>query len=212
MSWYQKADWLHYVGSNFGSIVGRCNCKKEYVYAMIPKNASMSFRNCGMFGPRRRVLPSGPKNVICIFREPVDRFISIFHWELRERLFHFGDLKAPTNFLFLEFLTAIERSFTPISAPQIEYLKHGNLDIEDIDVIMRVSHLQADFNKFKKRDNLAISLKKVNARAPDRMIEDFVGANPRVKQRICKLYKEDVELYGQAEENLSSPKWRDEDV
>ena len=62
---------------------------KDLTFLAFPKNATMAFRNCGLFSHSRstpshcgRDVNWGEHFLICIFRDPVSRFISSFHWEM----------------------------------------------------------------------------------------------------------------------------------
>jgi len=197
---------LHYTGMHFISNKGKCNSAKEYTYIMIPKNASMSFRNCGIFGGRSHL--SGKDNFqahdnpIMIFREPVARFISIFHWDLSAKVFQTQNKKGTLVDSFREFLGQMEQQFAGLAAAQVEYLKRGKLTLDDIHTVMRVEHLSRDFNRFKIKENLTITLLVKNCRDKDDTIEKFLEDNPAMANRIRKLYAEDVELYKEVEERI----------
>jgi len=173
---------------------------------MIPKNASMSFRECGIFGGRSDLSEKdnfqAHDNLIMIFREPVARFISIFHWDLRHGTFRPQNKKQPLVDSFRDFLGQMEQQFAGLAAPQVEYLKRGKLTLDDIRTVMRVAHLSEDFNRFKIKENLTITLLAENCRDNDDTIEKFLEANPAMANRIRKLYAEDVELYKEVEERI----------
>jgi len=197
---------LHYTGMYFSSHKGNCNSTKHYTYIMMPKNASMSFRDCGIFGKRSHLSEKdnfqAHANPIMIFREPVARFISIFHWDLRKNTFQPQNKNQPLVDSFSEFVGQMEQQFAGLAAPQVEYLKRGKLTLDDIHTVMRVEHLSQDFNRFKIKENLTITLLAENCRDKDDAIEKFLEAHPAMAKRIRKLYAEDVELYKEVEERI----------
>jgi ABC-type branched-subunit amino acid transport system ATPase component len=84
----------------------------------------------------------------------------------------------------------------------VEYLKRGKLTLDDIHTVMRVEHLSQDFNRFKVKENLTITIHTKNCRAKDDTIKKFLEVNPDMVNRILKLYAEDIELYKEVEERI----------
>lgn len=202
---------MQFVGKCFKSKKDYKGNKEEFIYLFMPKNASMAFRACGLF-PGNEDRKNSSKNLftynkkwdklskICIFRDPISRFISMFTYEVKSGHFKTKDKKINIdNFNNFLKINETKNKWSYTGAPQINYLKEVKCKLEDIDIIMSVETLDRDFNKFKEKYNLNINLPIRNV-SKKTNIKKNIFSNNDILNRIKILYEEDIILYNKVRE------------
>ncbi len=175
---------------------------KKFAYHNISKNASMSFRRCGLFGKGTMNLLVEYKDIkhlnlinIAIFREPVDRFVSAYLW-LRNK--HFDDMIKKYNNIFESFEDFVKiLPKNEVTRSQSQFIKDRGITLDDIHIKMLKENIINDVNSFKKKYNLNIKLIHINKtnKKENEQLKSYIDKNPWIKEKIESVYQEDIELY-----------------
>jgi hypothetical protein len=185
---------------------------KKFSYIFIPKNASVSFRNCGLFDGEMKNLVPYKKNTksIVILRNPIDRVISMYAWlcgHSEEKVIprvYFNKIKQTrwyqtTNDDLLKSFNLYLDNITnlTIAKPQYNFLKDRGLKIEKIDIKMLQENLNQDFNEFKNKYEIksSIELKKANKTIQSTKTEIQDNLTKKQKHKIKDLYAKDFEIH-----------------
>jgi len=181
--------------------VDRCFVSEDnkFVYLFMPRNGSVSFRNCGLFGSETPIQYSDSfrnKIKIVILREPIERVISMFLWQKR-RVAH--KWKEDEDFIipFENYLIGLTKSFSDLTLPQYEYLSRKDLTIADIEEVFTLDNYNNDVKNFSTKYNLDLEIGHLNQSNRERFdtLLQFVNENDDIKNNLIEIYKEDIELY-----------------
>ena len=181
--------------------VDRCFVSEDnkFVYLFMPRNGSVSFRNCGLFGSETPIQYSDSfrnKIKIVILREPIERVISMFLWQKR-RVAH--KWKEDEDFIipFENYLIGLTKSFSELTIPQCKYLSKKDLTIDDIEEVFTLDNYNNDVENFSTKYNLDLEIGHLNQSNRERFdtLLQFVNENDDIKNNLIEIYKEDIELY-----------------
>ena len=181
--------------------VDRCFVSEDnkFVYLFMPRNGSVSFRNCGLFGSETPIQYSDSfrnKIKIVILREPIERVISMFLWQKR-RVAH--KWKEDEDFIipFENYLIGLTKSFSDLTLPQYEYLSRKDLTLYDIEEVFTLDNYNNDVKNFSTKYNLDLEIGHLNQSNRERFdtLLQFVNENDDIKNNLIEIYKEDIELY-----------------
>ena len=181
--------------------VDRCFVSEDnkFVYLFMPRNGSVSFRNCGLFGSETPIQYSDSfrnKIKIVILREPIERVISMFLWQKR-RVAH--KWKEDEDFIipFENYLIGLTKSFSELTIPQCKYLSKKDLTIDDIEEVFTLDNYNNDVKNFSAKYNLDLEIGHLNQSNRERFdtLLQFVNENDDIKNNLIEIYKEDIELY-----------------
>ena len=181
--------------------VDRCFVSEDnkFVYLFMPRNGSVSFRNCGLFGSETPIQYSDSfrnKIKIVILREPIERVVSIFLWQKR-RVAH--KWKEDEDFIipFENYLIGLTKSFSELTIPQCKYLSKKDLTIDDIEEVFTLDNYNNDVKNFSTKYNLDLEIGHLNQSNRERFdtLLQFVNENDDIKNNLIEIYKEDIELY-----------------
>ena len=189
-------------------------CKKCFVsnsgffwYYFIPKNASESFREVKYasgkdFFVHRKIIniaeletvsfPFETRGVdtksIVILREPFDRLVSSYCWDVRNKIFD-GDVD--------EYMKHIAHGYPSAEAvPQVEYLKSRAIKVEDIDYVWFVKTLEKQFNEFCVESGYDLILPTINvSTSEERLVAEEAMHKPHNYKIYLQEYAEDIEMY-----------------
>ena len=179
----------------------RCFVSEDnrFVYLFMPRNGSVSFRNCGLFGNETPIQYSDSfrnKIKIVILREPIERVISMFLWQKR-RVAH--KWKEDEDFIipFENYLIGLTKSFSELTIPQCKYLSKKDLTIDDIEEVFTLDNYNNDVKNFSTKYNLDLEIGHLNQSNRERFdtLLQFVNENDDIKNNLIEIYKEDIELY-----------------
>ena len=179
----------------------RCFVSEDnrFVYLFMPRNGSVSFRNCGLFGNETPIQYSDSfrnKIKIVILREPIERVISMFLWQKR-RVAH--KWKEDEDFIipFENYLIGLTKSFSDLTLPQYEYLSRKDLTLYDIEEVFTLDNYNNDVKNFSTKYNLDLEIGHLNQSNRERFdtLLQFVNENDDIKNNLIEIYKEDIELY-----------------
>ena len=179
----------------------RCFVSEDnrFVYLFMPRNGSVSFRNCGLFGSETPIQYSDSfrnKIKIVILREPIERVISMFLWQKR-RVAH--KWKEDEDFIipFENYLIGLTKSFSELTIPQCKYLSKKDLTIDDIEEVFTLDNYNNDVKNFSTKYNLDLEIGHLNQSNRERFdtLLQFVNDNDKIKNNLIEIYKEDIELY-----------------
>lgn len=179
----------------------RCFVSEDnrFVYLFMPRNGSVSFRNCGLFGSETPIQYSDSfrnKIKIVILREPIERVVSIFLWQKR-RVAH--KWKEDEDFIipFENYLIGLTKSFSDLTLPQYEYLSRKDLTLYDIEEVFTLDNYNNDVKNFSTKYNLDLEIGHLNQSNRERFdtLLQFVNENDDIKNNLIEIYKEDIELY-----------------
>ncbi len=181
--------------------VDRCFVSEDdrFVYLFMPRNGSVSFRNCGLFGSDKPIKYRDSYRdliKIIILREPIERVISMFLWQKR-RVAH--KWKEDEDFIipFENYLIGLTKSFSDLTLPQYEYLSRKDLTIADIEEVFTLDNYNNDVKNFSTKYNLDLEIGHLNQSNRERFdtLLQFVNENDDIKNNLIEIYKEDIELY-----------------
>ena len=181
--------------------VDRCFVSEDnkFVYLFMPRNGSVSFRNCGLFGSETPIQYSDSfrnKIKIVILREPIERAISMFLWQKRRVAYKW---KEDEDFIipFENYLIGLTKSFSDLTLPQYEYLSRKDLTIADIEEVFTLDNYNNDVKNFSTKYNLDLEIGHLNQSNRERFdtLLQFVNENDDIKNNLIEIYKEDIELY-----------------
>ena len=181
--------------------VDRCFVSEDnkFVYLFMPRNGSVSFRNCGLFGSETPIQYSDSfrnKIKIVILREPIERVISMFLWQKR-RVAH--KWKEDEDFIipFENYLIGLTKSFSDLTLPQYEYLSRKDLTIADIEEVFTLDNYNNDVKNFSTKYNLDLEIGHLNQSNRERFdtLLQFVNDNDKIKNNLIEVYNVDIELY-----------------
>jgi len=181
--------------------VDRCFVSEDnkFVYLFMPRNGSVSFRNCGLFGSETPIQYSDSfrnKIKIVILREPIERVISMFLWQKR-RVAH--KWKEDEDFIipFENYLIGLTKSFSELTIPQCKYLSKKDLTIDDIEEVFTLDNYNNDVENFSTKYNLDLEIGHLNQSNRERFdtLLQFINENDDIKNNLIEIYKEDIELY-----------------
>ena len=181
--------------------VDRCFVSEDnkFVYLFMPRNGSVSFRNCGLFGSETPIQYSDSfrnKIKIVILREPIERVISMFLWQKR-RVAH--KWKEDEDFIipFENYLIGLTKSFSELTIPQCKYLSKKDLTIDDIEEVFTLDNYNNDVKNFSTKYNLDLEIGHLNQSNRERFdtLFKFINGNDDIKNKLTNVYKEDIELY-----------------
>jgi hypothetical protein len=165
----------------------------------MPRNGSVSFRSCGLFGSETPIQYSDSfrnKIKIVILREPIERVISMFLWQKR-RVAH--KWKEDEDFIipFENYLIGLTKSFSELTIPQCKYLSRKDLTIADIEEVFTLDNYNNDVKNFSTKYNLDLEIGHLNQSNRERFdtLLQFVNENDDIKNNLIEIYKEDIELY-----------------
>ena len=179
----------------------RCFVSEDnrFVYLFMPRNGSVSFRNCGLFGNETPIQYSDSfrnKIKIVILREPIERVVSIFLWQKR-RVAH--KWKEDEDFIipFENYLIGLTKSFSDLTLPQYEYLSRKDLTLYDIEEVFTLDNYNNDVKNFSTKYNLDLEIGHLNQSNRERFdtLLQFINENDDIKNNLIEIYKEDIELY-----------------
>ena len=181
--------------------VDRCFVSEDnkFVYLFMPRNGSVSFRSCGLFGSETPIQYSDSfrnKIKIVILREPIERVVSIFLWQKR-RVAH--KWKEDEDFIipFENYLIGLTKSFSELTIPQCKYLSRKDLTIADIEEVFTLDNYNNDVKNFSTKYNLDLEIGHLNQSNRERFdtLLQFINENDDIKNNLIEIYKEDIELY-----------------
>ena len=181
--------------------VDRCFVSEDnkFVYLFMPRNGSVSFRNCGLFGSETPIQYSDSfrnKIKIVILREPIERAISMFLWQKRRVAYKW---KEDEDFIipFENYLIGLTKSFSDLTLPQYEYLSRKDLTIADIEEVFTLDNYNNDVKNFSAKYNLDLEIGHRNQSNRERfdILLQFINENDDIKNNLIEIYKEDIELY-----------------
>jgi len=181
--------------------VDRCFVSEDnkFVYLFMPRNGSVSFRNCGLFGSETPIQYSDSfrnKIKIVILREPIERVISMFLWQKR-RVAH--KWKEDEDFIipFENYLIGLTKSFNELTIPQCKYLSRKDLTLYDIEEVFTLDNYNNDVKNFSTKYNLDLEIGHLNQSNRERFdtLLQFINENDDIKNNLIEIYKEDIELY-----------------
>ncbi len=181
--------------------VDRCFVSEDnkFVYLFMPRNGSVSFRSCGLFGSETPIQYSDSfrnKIKIVILREPIERVISMFLWQKR-RVAH--KWKEDEDFIipFENYLIGLTKSFSDLTLPHYEYLSRKDLTLYDIEEVFTLDNYNNDVKNFSAKYNLDLEIGHLNQSNRERFdtLLQFINENDDIKNNLIEIYKEDIELY-----------------
>jgi len=181
--------------------VDRCFVSEDnkFVYLFMPRNGSVSFRNCGLFGSETPIQYSDSfrnKIKIVILREPIERVISLFLWQKRRVAYRW---KEDEDFIipFENYLIGLTKSFSELTIPQCKYLSKKDLTIDDIEEVFTLDNYNNDVKNFSTKYNLDLEIGHLNQSNRERFdtLLQFINENDDIKNNLIEIYKEDIELY-----------------
>ena len=181
--------------------VDRCFVSEDnkFVYLFMPRNGSVSFRNCGLFGSETPIQYSDSfrnKIKIVILREPIERVISLFLWQKRRVAYRWKD---DEDFItpFKNYLIGLTKSFSELTYPQLDYLSGKGLTIDDIEEVFTLDNYNNDVKNFSTKYNLDLEIGHLNQSNRERFdtLLQFINENDDIKNNLIEIYKEDIELY-----------------
>lgn len=189
--------------------------EERFAFIHIYKNASISLRNALKMRGRYFTFTEKQNSLIkiCIIRNPIERVVSSYLYLLR--LEHNGfPHKHPTHLTekaefyltrhrpvrsFLSFVEAIKDGnfYDAVTLPQIEFIRHRGLSINDIEEVMIQENICKDFDKFSSKYRIAASFPKDNTSSPkiSQLLNNYISHSPDLRKAIIDLYREDVVLY-----------------
>ena len=172
----------------------------KFVYLFMPRNGSVSFRNCGLFGSEKPIQYSDSfrnKIKIVILREPIERVISLFLWQKRRIAYRWKD---DEDFIipFENYLIGLTKSFNELTIPQCKYLSRKDLTLYDIEEVFTLDNYNNDVKNFSTKYNLDLEIGHLNQSNRERfdillqyLNDEFVDK----KNILLEIYREDIELY-----------------
>ena len=165
----------------------------------MPRNGSVSFRNCGLFGSEKPIQYSDSfrnKIKIVILREPIERVISMFLWQKR-RVAH--KWKEDEDFIipFENYLIGLTKSFSELTIPQCKYLSRKDLTLYDIEEVFTLDNYNNDVKNFSTKYNLDLEIGHLNQSNRERFdtLLQFINDNDKIKNNLIEVYNVDIELY-----------------
>jgi len=179
--------------------VDRCFVSEDnkFVYLFMPRNGSVSFRSCGLFGSDK---PTKYRDSyrdlikIIILREPIERVVSMFLW--KQRFSRRGD-----NVKYIEpfksFILGLINRRDELTLPQCKYLSRKDLTIADIEEVFTLDNYNNDVKNFSAKYNLDLEIGHLNQSNRERFdtLLQFINENDDIKNNLIEIYKEDIELY-----------------
>ena len=179
--------------------VDRCFVSEDdrFVYLFMPRNGSVSFRNCGLFGSDKPIKYRDSYRdliKIIILREPIERVVSMFLW--KQRFSRRGD-----NVKYIEpfksFILGLINERSELTCPQLDYLSGKGLTIDDIEEVFTLDNYNNDVKNFSTKYNLDLEIGHLNQSNRERFdtLLQFVNDNDKIKNNLIEIYKEDIELY-----------------
>ena len=171
----------------------------KFVYLFMPRNGSVSFRNCGLFGSETPIKYRDSYRdliKIVILREPIERVISMFLWQKR-RVAH--KWKEDEDFIipFENYLIGLTKSFSELTIPQCKYLSRKDLTLYDIEEVFTLDNYNNDVKNFSTKYNLDLEIGHLNQSNRERFdtLLQFVNDNDKIKNNLIEVYNVDIELY-----------------
>ena len=179
--------------------VDRCFVSEDnkFVYLFMPRNGSVSFRNCGLFGSETPIKYRDSYRdliKIIILREPIERVVSMFLW--KQRFSRRGD-----NVKYIEpfksFILGLINRRDELTLPQCKYLSRKDLTIADIEEVFTLDNYNNDVKNFSTKYNLDLEIGHLNQSNRERFdtLLQFINENDDIKNNLIEIYKEDIELY-----------------
>ncbi len=181
--------------------VDRCFVSEDnkFVYLFMPRNGSVSFRSCGLFGSETPIQYSDSfrnKIKIVILREPIERVISLFLWQKRRVAYKW---KEDEDFIipFENYLIGLTKSFSDLTLPQYEYLSRKDLTLYDIEEVFTLDNYNNDVENFSTKYNLDLEIGHLNQSNRERFdtLLQFVNDNDKIKNNLIEVHNVDIELY-----------------
>lgn len=193
--------------------------KNKLVFFVIPKNASTSIRNTGLFNNcsnrasfedvKDRIENEG-YNTFAVLREPVERFVSAYHEVVRgHRRDNPYNTALGKDFIdvneeparFALFLKEIEKSgfFDSHLKPQVHFLTDINNKNIEVENYLFFDNIVQDFYDFSSSINNAITLPNRNSyfKKGKKDLLNYVLNDKKCLDFINKTYKDDIILYNE---------------
>lgn len=186
----------------------------KIIYLGVPKTASTSIRtylkntnNCLNLNqiPEDKI----DYKVFTIIREPIQRFVAgvLETFRRPDSPNNLYSLRIVNNIgdMINQYITILENDgFTdPHIAPQVHFITDKNGTMFKIDTILLFENLKSEFNDMCEKYNIPPSLphKWANSDGRRGRILSHIDSNENIKNRIIKLYEEDIELYTKVKNN-----------
>ena len=188
--------------------------KKKVYFVHIPKNAGNSIRplarklgvkvithNIRRKHKRLLVDYREKKSVhaFCISRNPYDRLVSAYYY-LNNKTQHKEDLEDKEKFVsdFPDFEAFVKNGLPKAAKEQLHFLPQvfwirntdGNPEVESV---LRVEHLQTDFDRFCEKMNLPKSMLQVTNASKRKSWQDYYSEE--TKAIVQQVYREDFEFF-----------------
>jgi hypothetical protein len=166
----------------------------------MPRNGSVSFRNCGLFSSTNPVLYEDKYKKlikIIILREPIERVVSLFMWKQRRTDFAGGSHRKKHLDKFETYLLGLIKDRNELTYPQSHYLFKKDLTLADIEEVFTLDNYNNDVRNFSTKYNLDLDighLNQSNREDFDNFLQ-FINDNDDIKNRLTEIYGEDIELY-----------------
>ena len=171
----------------------------KFVYLFMPRNGSVSFRSCGLFGSETPIKYNDSYRhliKIVILREPIERVISMFLWQKRRVAYRW---KKDEDFItpFENYLIGLTKSFNELTLPQYEYLSRKDFTLADIEEVFTLDNYNNDVKNFSTKYNLDLDIGHFNQSNRERFdtLLQFINDNDDIKNNLTEVYSEDFELY-----------------
>ena len=171
----------------------------KFVYLFMPRNGSVSFRSCGLFGSETPIKYNDSYRhliKIVILREPIERVISMFLWQKRRVAYRW---KKDEDFItpFENYLIGLTKSFSELTIPQYKYLSRKDLTIADIEEVFTLDNYNNDVKNFSTKYNLDLEIGHLNQSNRERFdtLLQFINDNDKIKNNLIERYNVDIELY-----------------
>ena len=190
---------------------------EKYSYFLISKNASMSFRRCGLFGNGALKDLREYDDVrhlslinIAVFREPISRLISAYLWvcgHSQETKISHPAIQKISNTKYFKNRENIIESFEQyievlntnheVTRSQTQFIHDRGVELKDIQVKMLQEYINEDFIKFKTKYGLNIKLIHINKTNANVHLElkTYIENTAWIQNKIKNIYEDDFELY-----------------